>query len=106
MKSGKLRELGIYKKDTGTTQSSYGARNPNWQEFARTMLAIEEMKGNEFVQATQVVNGKPVRIRQRHVEGLDSHTVLETGGKAFEVVHVQAMDRRRHEQTVLCREVG
>ena len=102
MRTGRLRHR--VKLQAPYKDNTPGAGDITWQDYATVWMAIEPLRGTEFVAAQQMnaeVTGKGV---MRYIPGVTPDMRILDGARIFEILAIVDVEERHRELQLMLKE--
>lgn len=103
MRASELREV-IVIEEAAETRSSSGQVIRTWATYATTRAAVEPLRGEEFFAARQMQSATTVKMRIRHISGLNPKMRVLHDGRYYEIEGIIDLGNRRRELQLMCKE--
>ena len=102
MRAGRLRHQ--VRIQTPTKDTSPGAGDITWSDYATVWAAVEPLRGNEFFTAQQVNAEVTGRVVIRYLSGITPEVRVLFGTRTFEILSVIDVDERHEELQLMVKE--
>lgn len=104
MQAGLLRHK-IMIQSRSSSLDSYGGETVTWTDEADWWADIRPLRGEELVQAQQIVAKVTHRIIIRHYDGLTTAHRIRFDSRTFDINYIQNVAERDVKDELLCTEV-
>lgn len=93
MKAGTLDQRVVIKARSVTTDE-VGQAVITWVPFATVWAQCQAVRGREFFAAAQVQQEQTLKVRIRHMDGIDQTMRLEWDGRGYDITGVVPVGRK------------
>lgn len=94
MRAGALRHSITIERQV-STRDKFGAPSSEWEVFATTYAAIEDLTGREALEAQQVKSRITSRITMRYLDGITPSMRINHNGQLYNILWVADPEGRK-----------